>query len=574
MKRKDVLLGKTVKEGRGVYIDPKDRSTHVHIIGATGTGKSKAMEHMIREDIKAGNGLCLIDPHGRLFEDVVKWCETKRLLGKREIILFNPAEEEYTFGFNPLKSISGELSFHVDTMVNAVAQVWGGENLDRTPTLKRSLKLIFHALAEGKHSLLEAHFLANYHHQEVRKYLTEGIEDPIIRGEWQSVNRFKPKEFEERFLSTGNRLLEFLSSPIVRMIIGQIKNTLDVRQIMDEGKVLLVNLSSSKDLMSDMNARLLGTLLVNDFFMKARGRPRDSRPFYLYIDECARYMNEDVARILDETRKFGLHLILAHQHLGQLKKAGDEVYKSVMTNARTKMVFGGLAPEDAEEMARQVFLGEFDLEEAKTAFNKPAVTGFVKTWMESYSKTTGKVKSKSSMEGGGSTTSSGEGSGSVYPSMDVFPAAQTFSEHSGSAKSSSWAEGESEAEIDMESQGRSQAFESILEWLPTIPVSLEEHIWNAMDTMVNQPQQHAIIKMPGRKSQQVKAPTIKAGFANDQRVRRFMEESYGLSAFVNRKEVVKLEIAKRWKELQYKAHEPEPEEEEPNYRQKVKPQKE
>lgn len=572
MKSKNILLGRTVNEGRGVYIDPKTRSTHLQMIGATGTGKSKEMENMIREDILAGNGLCLIDPHGSLYNDLVRWCETKRLLGERKIILFNPTEEGYSFGFNPLRVSSSELSFHVDTMVNAVAQVWGGEDLDRTPTLKRSLKLIFHALAENKQTLLEAHFLANFHYKDIRKYLTEGIEDPIIRGEWRSVSRFTPREFEERFMSTGNRLLEFLSSPIMRRTIGQNENTLDIQKIMDEGWVLLVNLSSS-DRLSDMSARVLGTLLVNDFFLKARGRPPGSRPFYLYIDECARYINEDVARILDETRKFGLHLILAHQHLGQLKKAGEEVYKSVMTNARTKIVFGGLAPEDAEEMARQVFLGEFDLEEAKAAFNKPTVTGFVKTWMENYSKTTGKVKSKSSMEGGGSTTSSGAGSASIYPFMDVFPDTQTFSEHSGSAKSSSWAEGEGEAEIDMESHGRSQAFESILEWLPTIPKSLEEHIWDAMDTMVNQPQQHAIIKMPNRKSQRIKVPTIKEGFANDQRVLRFKEECYRLSDFVKRKEVVELLIEKRWKQLEYQAQKPEPEEKEPNYRQKVKPEK-
>ena len=130
----------------------------------------------------------------------------------------------------------------------------------------------------------------------------------------------------------------------------------------------MVNLSSGNRISED-NARLLGTLIVNEIFLKAKGRPEDSRPFYLYIDECARFVNEDIGRILDEGRKFGLHLILAHQHLAQLKKAGEEVYQAVMTDAKTKVIFGGLNTEDARVLAEQVFLGELDLEDPKKILN-------------------------------------------------------------------------------------------------------------------------------------------------------------------------------------------------------------
>src|SRR5574340_256983 len=157
---------------------------------------------------------------------------------------------------------------------------------------------------------------------------------------------------------------------------------------MDEGHVLLVNLAS-RNKISDDNARLLGTLIVNDLFINARCRPKGSRPFYLYIDECARFINDDIGRILDEGRKFGLHLTLAHQHLNQLKKAGEDIYSSVMTDAKTKVVFGGLDIEDAEILARKMFLGELDLEEPKGILNKQTVVGYLKTWVQNYSHSSG-----------------------------------------------------------------------------------------------------------------------------------------------------------------------------------------
>ena len=331
-----IPLGKN-RYGKTVRLYPKTRRTHMHIAGASGEGKSKFMEHLIRSDISNNEGLCLIDPHGYLYNDIVRWCESKRMLDRsrpKKIILFDPSQEGWTFGFNPLSEGLSEISFHVDAMVRAVAKVWGGEDTDRTPLLKRCLRVIFHTLAEKNLSLYEAQHLIDPVDEEIRKYLTRDIKDVAIKKQWNYFNSLKAKPFYDEFGSSINRMMEFLASPIIRNVVGQIERTIDFRKIMDEGWVLLVNLASS-DKVSDDNARLLGTLIVNDLFMRAKGRPKGSRPFYLYIDECARYINEDIGRILDEGRKFGLHLILAHQHLSQLKEAGESVYRAVMQNART-----------------------------------------------------------------------------------------------------------------------------------------------------------------------------------------------------------------------------------------------
>jgi len=362
--RSSIELGQTIKGNRPVYLTPETRATHMQILGASGRGKSKFMEHLIRHDILEKRGLCLIDPHGYLYDDIVKWCATKGFLGRRKIVLFDPSSETWTFGFNPLNlngQNSGAIAYGVDAMVKACAQVWGGEDPNRTPLLKRCLRATFHVLIEENLTLHETLELTNaYDRTGMRRYITRAIRDPVFKVQWETFNSIREREFLEQFSSTTNRLLEFLASPVTRTIVGQRERVVDFGSLMDEGAIVLVNLSTGSRL-SDDNARLLGTLLVNDLFLKARSRPKGSRPFYLYIDECARYINEDIGRILDEARKFGLHLILAHQHLSQLKKAGEEVYSAVMTNAQTKVVFGGLSPEDARIMAELIFMGEHDL---------------------------------------------------------------------------------------------------------------------------------------------------------------------------------------------------------------------
>ena len=136
-----ILLGHT-KDGEPVYMDPKTRATHMHIVGGTGRGKSKLMEDMIRQDILNGNGLCLIDPHGHLYKDLVTWCEANKILETRTILLFEPTAEDWTFAFNCLKATSPELSYHVDSVAKAVAKIWGAENTNITPLFELCITAI------------------------------------------------------------------------------------------------------------------------------------------------------------------------------------------------------------------------------------------------------------------------------------------------------------------------------------------------------------------------------------------------------------------------------------------------
>ncbi len=537
---KSIELGHDKEQDDLVYITPKIRSTHMHILGSTGEGKSKFIEHMIREDIKHENGLCLIDPHGYLYQDIVRWCAAKQMFGRKNIILFDAGEDDWSFGFNPLRIGSAHISYHVDAMVRAVAKVWGGQDLDRTPLLKRCLRLIFHVLAEKKLSLLECRYLLDHTHGLVREYLTRDIQDPNIQPLWDYANSLKPTQFEEQFSSTINRMLEFLASPIIRNTIGQTEATLNFRKLMDEGGILLVNLAA-RNRISDDNARLLGTLIVNDLFMACREREEGSRPFYLYIDECARFINEDIGRILDEARKFGLHLILAHQHLAQLKKAGEDIYHSVMTDAKTKVIFGGLGVEDAELLTQQVFLGSLDLEEAKHTLDKPTVVRYIRAWMENYSRgiSSSRTETKGTTEQDGHSEGSSQSETRRPKDGWFFDDDELVSTNSGRSSSRSWSRSESKSEAftegESESWGKSQTLEPILKLLPTSVFSLQEQIYKAMSAMVNQPTQYAIIKLPKKIPRFVKTPSVKKAFAFEEEIKAFKENCYHQTEFAKQR---------------------------------------
>lgn len=552
-----VLLG-YAQGGEPVYLPPKVRQTHMHIIGGTGKGKSKLIESMIRQDILSGQGLCLIDPHGQLCDDVLAWCQAKKIAKTRSVLLFEPAEEDWAFAFNPLKVDSGQLSYHVDFMVKAFAKVWGGENTDQTPLFERCITAILWLLAEQGRPLIDARYLIDRTDPTVRRYLAEKLQNPDIRREWDYFNTLKPRPFNDEFGSTINRMARFLRSPTIKSIIGQVEDAIDFRRVMDEGAVLLVNLGTKGNL-SREEARLLGTLMVNDLFMKALDRQAGCRPFYLYIDECARFLNDDIHYILDETRKFGLHLILAHQRLGQLREAGENIYNAVMS-IESKAILGGIFKDDAQELAQQVFLGELNLEEAKASLRKPAVVGYDRERLASHSRSVGQSQGSSFSWGAGRSESASE-SRSVayqYPGEGAFAPVGTSTARSRGAsylRSSSESYGQSEATSESESWGWAEALVPRLEWLPGSVFSLEEQVYKATASMVNQPPQRAIVKLGSCATKFIKTLDVPPAVAKEEWKRQFKEQCYRLArpAFVKPRTLVQAQMDARLLALEEEA---------------------
>ncbi len=371
---------------------------------------------MIQQDIERRRGLCLIDPHGTLVTALVERCAAVGFQRFRRIHVVDPANADWSFGFNPLRT-DGYTDIHtrVDTMVAACAEVWGGENINETPLLTTCLQLVFYALAARNLTLLEAIDLtASKDPHRVRRTLTQGLPDTVYDSYWAEIGSLPRREFEERFSSVRRRLLRFLGSPIVRRMVGQRSNVLDVRQAMDDGDIILMNLKEGGSF-SKESARLLGTLLASELFLVAKTRDERTamrRPFTLYIDECYDYVTQDVEHMLAQTRKFGLHAVLAHQYLAELGDPDMPIYRGVMAGAQTKIVFGNLDDDDADVMARQIYRSTFNLERPKHVLDKPIVVGEVIDVLHSESATISGGKSRDAGTSRGLSTSQGESWGS------------------------------------------------------------------------------------------------------------------------------------------------------------------
>jgi hypothetical protein len=341
-------------------------------------GKSSLIESMIRQDLLSGQGGMLLDPDGSLYNRAVRICTTWGINRRRKIRLVNVAEISHRFGFNPLRVPEGhEIAGVVDTVMAAIATAWGDEDIDKTPRLQKCLRAMLFLLAANGYTLCEfPYLLGGPDSENVRQFLLSRMTNPMFRFVWDDFSAMSNREFREQFESSINRISAFLDTPVVKSIIGQRIDVVDLQQSMDDGEFIFVNLEPDQKLgFSALDARLLGNLIVAGVVSAAMARPADvSRPFWLYIDEAYAFINRDIEMLLDRCRKRGLHLALAHQRLGQLYERSQAVGDSVVEGGQCKIIFR-LVGKSAEEMGYQVFGSTFNLEEPKKSLIKPVVVG-------------------------------------------------------------------------------------------------------------------------------------------------------------------------------------------------------
>ena len=532
-----LLLGRRTDVAKQkVYLPQKARQFHLHVLGRFGLGKSKFLEYLIRQDILSNQGLCLIDPHGSLYDAIVTWAAAEGLFERRKIVLFDPAADGWSFGFNPLDFRGYDkdtVSDAVDNMVAACAQAWGGEDTTKTPRLMRILPAVFYALAEQGLTLREAPALLS-RGDPLQKVVTDRIKDDVYGDEWRHLLNLPTQEFIEQTESTRNRLSAFMRNPRIRTMVAQREQTIDFRRIMDEGAVVLVNLHG----LTTQNQRLVGSLLVNDIASKCSLRePGTSRPFFVYIDECYQFLNEDIEWMITGLRKFGLRLTLAHQNLGQLRQKGSEAIYSAVMQIGNRVVFGGLPYEDLETVAQEMFLGSLDYEEAKHSLDKPTVIGYVRTWLQNHSTTR--------TEGSSSGTSTAD-SASVSINED---GEIVVGEGTSSTTSSSTTDSYSTT------HGESETLAPVLEERPTQVYSLQEQIHKAMSTMSGQPTRKAIAKLHGRKPRQILTPFLRDTVITEAYVEKKKLETFQLTDFASTRDVAEARITERREKLLQEAKE-------------------
>ena len=336
------LLGVTNFRGSNTVFGllREDRGRHVYILGQTGTGKSGALELLTISDIYYDQGFAVIDPHGDYAQHVLNFIPQRRL---EDVVYFNPADTAYPIGFNPLEINDPSLKGHISSELVGVlkrlfADSWG-------PRLEYILRYSLLALLDYPNStMLDITRLLT--DKKFRAHVITYIDDPVVKNFW--VTEFA--SWNDKFASEAvapvlNKVGAFTANPMIRNIIGQPKSTFNIRKIMDEGKILVVNLS--RGLMGEDNAGILGAMMVTKIQLAAMGRAdmamEQRRPFYLYVDEFQNFATDSFATILSEARKYGLNLTVANQYISQMS---EEVRSAVFGNVGTILCFR-ISPDDA-----------------------------------------------------------------------------------------------------------------------------------------------------------------------------------------------------------------------------------
>ncbi|MBZ1349005.1 MAG: type IV secretion system DNA-binding domain-containing protein [Candidatus Liptonbacteria bacterium] len=328
-------------------IKRSDRRQHMYLIGRTGVGKTKMMENMIINDIRNGEGIGLIDPHGEFAETILNFIPPERI---DDVIYFNPSDVNYPVGFNPLEGVSGEYRHLIAAGVMSVfKKIWPDVWSARMEYILNNTLL---ALLEFPGSTILG-IMRMLTEKEYRKKVTENLKDPVVKSFWENeFNRYTDRYAIEAVAAVQNKIGQLVSNSLIRNIIGQSKSTIDIRKIMDERKILIANLSHGR--IGESNSALLGALFITKLQQAAMSRiniPEEKRQdFYLYIDEFQNFSTESFAIILSEARKYRLCLILAHQYIEQLDEA---VKAAIFGNVGTVVCFR-VGVEDAEFLEKEL----------------------------------------------------------------------------------------------------------------------------------------------------------------------------------------------------------------------------
>ena len=324
-----------------------DRSRHVYIIGQTGAGKSGLLELFALSDIFHNQGYAIIDPHGDFAINNMKFIPGSRL---NDVIYFNPADTAYPLGFNPLEVTNPNQKTNISSEIIGVLKRIFGDSWG--PRLEYILRYTILALLDRPEATM-LDITRMLTDKEFRKETLTYCRDTVVLHFWNvEFASWNDKFVAEAIAPVLNKVGAFTANPIIRNIIGQPKSTFNIRQIMDEGKILIVNLS--KGLIGEDNAAILGSFLVTKIQLAAMSRSdipdvRDRRPFYLYVDEFQNFATDSFATILSEARKYGLNLTVANQYISQMS---DTVRDAVFGNVGTMISFR-VSADDAPILAKQ-----------------------------------------------------------------------------------------------------------------------------------------------------------------------------------------------------------------------------
>ncbi|MBU0668006.1 DUF87 domain-containing protein [Patescibacteria group bacterium] len=342
------VLGKTNFRGAGYTFGIKtlDRRRHIYIIGKTGMGKSTLLENMIFADIQAGKGVAVVDPHGDLADAVLNFVPSNRT---NDVVVFDPSDRDFPVAFNMLENIDPSLNSIVCSGLVGIFKKIYGESWG--PRLEHILRNTILSLLEYQNATMLG-IPRVLQDKQFRGRVVRKINDPIVKSFWENeFEKMEPRQRIEAISPILNKVGQFLSSPIIRNILGQPKSAIDLRFAMDKGKIVIVNLSKGK--IGEDTSSLLGAMMITKFQLDAMSRAnipeKERKDFYLYVDEFQNFATDSFATILSEARKYRLNLTMANQYIAQMP---EEVRDAVFGNVGTIVSFQ-VGFDDAEYLSGQ-----------------------------------------------------------------------------------------------------------------------------------------------------------------------------------------------------------------------------
>ncbi|MBI2524179.1 ATP-binding protein [Candidatus Peregrinibacteria bacterium] len=355
-----LLLGSNTYRGekRKIYMAHEDRFRHFYIIGQTGTGKSSMIVTIARQDFHNGHGVCVVDPHGELVENLLPFIPRSRA---DDVIYFNPSDTERPMGLNLLEAQTDEERdlIALDAM-NMMVKMFGEEIFGpRIQDYFRNGCLTLMADEEEGGAITD--LVRLFTDDEWQRYKVSKVKNPIVRSFWEKqMAATGQREKQEMIPYFAAKFGQFYTNTLIRNIVGQTKSAFDISECMNTGKILMMNLS--KGLVGDINSQLIGLIIVNKIQVAAMRRQRQSKEerkdYFLYIDEFQNFVTPSIEAILSEARKYRLGLILAHQYIDQLEKdsklAGATSLKGAIFGNVGTMMFYKIGAQDAELGAKEM----------------------------------------------------------------------------------------------------------------------------------------------------------------------------------------------------------------------------
>ncbi len=323
-----------------------DRRRHLYAVGKSGSGKSKLLELLIKEDIDAGKGIGVLDPHGDLIDNIMEFIPEHRV---KDVIYFNPADIDFPISFNPMESVEEAYKMQVTIgFIQIFKKLFGSNWTDR---LEHVLRYTVLALLDSPNTTVLS-ILKMLTDKNYRQNIVSRIKDNVVKNFWVSEFAGWSEKFDaEAITPLLNKVGQFVSTNMIRNIIGQPTSKFDIRKVMDEKKILLMKVS--KGLLGEENSSLLGSMIITKLYQAAMSRAdlkEDEREdFYFYVDEFQNFATETFAEILSEARKYHLNLTIAHQYMGQLSNL---VQKTVFGNVGSIISFR-VGAEDAAILAAE-----------------------------------------------------------------------------------------------------------------------------------------------------------------------------------------------------------------------------